>query len=162
EYPPRTERNVRDSDGTLVLTCGEPDRGTVLTIRLADRHGKPCLVLDLDDGPAPVEILTWADANEGRGLNVAGPRERSRPGVGAWPRGRPGAGGRSFVHCRGLDIRSSVRRRRPRSRPGAHAVQAGTTPNGTVVGCVVAGPGPPVDPTRQCGRLAAVARPEAR
>ena len=47
-YPQRTEWNVRDSDGTLVLTHGEPDRGTALTIRLAQQKKKPCLVVDLD------------------------------------------------------------------------------------------------------------------
>src|SRR5438876_1977372 len=34
-YPQRTEWNVRDSDGTLILAEGEPDRGTVLTRELA-------------------------------------------------------------------------------------------------------------------------------
>src|SRR5436305_1193025 len=31
-YPVRTRWNVRDSDGTLILTRGRPDRGTALTI----------------------------------------------------------------------------------------------------------------------------------
>src|SRR5438309_6802555 len=43
-YPPRTEMNVRDSDGTLILTNGRPDRGTALTVNLAKRYEKPCLV----------------------------------------------------------------------------------------------------------------------
>src|SRR5947209_17179443 len=46
-YPQRTEWNVRDSDGTLILTRGEPDRGTALTARLANTQNKPCLVIDL-------------------------------------------------------------------------------------------------------------------
>src|SRR5207248_6603939 len=33
-YPARTARNVREADGTLILTRGEPDRGTALTARL--------------------------------------------------------------------------------------------------------------------------------
>src|SRR5437870_10377236 len=41
-YPPRTARNVRDSDGTVILTRGQPDRGTALTIELAERYRKPC------------------------------------------------------------------------------------------------------------------------
>src|SRR5947209_13063019 len=40
-YPQRTRWNVRDSDGTLILTRGQPDRGTALTIKLAQRLGKP-------------------------------------------------------------------------------------------------------------------------
>src|SRR4051794_16307480 len=47
EYPERTEWNVRDSDGTLILTRGTPDRGTALTQRLANRHRKPLFVVDL-------------------------------------------------------------------------------------------------------------------
>ena len=47
QYAQRTEWNIRDSDGTLVLTFGPPTGGTALTVRLADRLGKRCLVLDL-------------------------------------------------------------------------------------------------------------------
>ena len=80
-YPQRTEWNVRDSDGTLVLTCGEPDRGTALTVDLAARHRKPCLVVDLA-GPADVEsVRAWAESHRVRVLNVAGPRETSKPGI---------------------------------------------------------------------------------
>jgi hypothetical protein len=80
-YPQRTEWNVRDSDGTLVLTAGEADRGTALTIELAKRYKKPCLVLDLDDRPDPATVGTWAERHGVRELNVAGPRESSRPRI---------------------------------------------------------------------------------
>jgi hypothetical protein len=80
-YPQRTEWNVRDSDGTLVLARGEPDRGTALTIGLAGRHSKPCLVLDLGKAPKPAEVRTWAELHGVRILNIAGPRESSRPGI---------------------------------------------------------------------------------
>src|SRR2546429_554237 len=45
-YPVRTRWNVRDSDGTLILTRGRPDRGTALTRDLAERMGKPLLTVD--------------------------------------------------------------------------------------------------------------------
>jgi hypothetical protein len=80
-YPQRTEWNVRDSDGTLVLTHGEPDRGTALTIELADKRGKPCLVLDLAGDPDPEKLFDWIEANNIKALNVAGPRASSRPGI---------------------------------------------------------------------------------
>lgn len=51
EYAQRTEWNVRDSDGTLVLTRGQPTGGTALTIELAERLGKPYLVVDLESEP---------------------------------------------------------------------------------------------------------------
>src|SRR6266852_5932705 len=50
-YPQRTEWNVRDSDGTLVLTLGRPDGGTALTIELARRLPKPFLAVNLKKSP---------------------------------------------------------------------------------------------------------------
>lgn len=81
DYPQRTEWNVRDSDGTLVLTRGRPSGGTALTIALARRHGRPVLVLDLAQGPNPAEVRVWAEAAEISVLNVAGPRESQQPGI---------------------------------------------------------------------------------
>jgi hypothetical protein len=80
----RTEWNVRDSDGTLVLTRGEPTEGTALTIAIAKRLRKPCLVLDLLDlheQPAESAVWTWADQHNVRILNVAGPRESKCLGI---------------------------------------------------------------------------------
>jgi hypothetical protein len=80
-YPARTARNVRDSDGTLVLMRGQPDRGTALTIGLARRHGKPCHVADLSGSPDAEAVRRWAAAAGIGVLNVAGPRESSQPGI---------------------------------------------------------------------------------
>jgi hypothetical protein len=80
-YPQRTEWNVRDSDGTLVLTRGEPDRGTVLTIELARKQRKPHLVVDLASAADPAAVRAWLEDNMIRVLNVAGPRETSSPGI---------------------------------------------------------------------------------
>src|SRR5207247_1854205 len=61
-YPQRTEWNVRDTDGTLVLTLGKPDRGTALTVRLERSKKKPCLVIDLG-GNVDVDVIRdWAVA----------------------------------------------------------------------------------------------------
>jgi hypothetical protein len=81
DYPERTEWNVRDSDGTLVLTRGRPSGGTALTIALARRRGRPVLVLDLEQGPDPGEVRRWAETSEVAVLNVAGPRESQQPGI---------------------------------------------------------------------------------
>lgn len=77
----RTEWNVRDSDGTFVLTSGDPTGGTALTIRFTDRHHKPCLVLNLDEHPPPRVFRTWLDQHHIRDLNIAGPRESTSPGI---------------------------------------------------------------------------------
>jgi hypothetical protein len=71
-YPARTALNVREADGTLILTRGEPDRGTALTARLAEQSGKPHLTLDLTQRPEPKQVLAWATAHGVRVLNVAG------------------------------------------------------------------------------------------
>lgn len=81
EYIERTEWNVRDSDGTLVLTKGQPTEGTAYTIELAKKVGKPCLVLDLNDGPSESAVMVWANDYKVRVLNVAGPRESKCPGI---------------------------------------------------------------------------------
>jgi hypothetical protein len=79
-YPQRTEWNVRDSDGTLILTLGQRDRGTELTERLAVKYRKPCLVVDLAGADVDA-IRRWIEENHVGVLNVAGPRESSSPGI---------------------------------------------------------------------------------
>jgi hypothetical protein len=81
-YPQRTEWNVRDSDGTLVLHAGRPRGGTALTLRLLGRKRKPVLRVDLDESPDPRAVAEWIASERIRVLNVAGPRESECPGVG--------------------------------------------------------------------------------
>ncbi len=81
DYAQRTEWNVRDSDGTLVLTRGQPTEGTAFTIEVATRLGRPCLVLDLAEQPNPSVVHDWANAQGIKILNVAGPRESKCPGI---------------------------------------------------------------------------------
>ena len=76
----RTERNVTDSDGTLVLTCGVPKDGTGFTKECALRHGKPVLEIDLESPIPSGELTAWIGRNGIATLNVAGPRESHRPG----------------------------------------------------------------------------------
>jgi len=83
DYPVRTEQNVVDSDATLILCCGRPAGGTELTWRLAERHAKPCLVVDLDLPLDPLAIRRWIAENRVRVLNIAGPRESQSPGIAA-------------------------------------------------------------------------------
>lgn len=81
DYKQRTEWNVRDSDGTLILTHGTPSGGTALTVRFAEALGKPCLVLDLDAAPSAQDVTQWVETNAIEVLNIAGPRESGRPGI---------------------------------------------------------------------------------
>jgi len=83
DYAVRTDLNVLDSDATLILCCGTPSGGTELTRQLALAHRKPHLVVDLDETYQLDRIRSWLRANGVKVLNVAGPRESQKPGIGA-------------------------------------------------------------------------------
>ncbi len=82
----RTEWNVRDSDGTLIVTLARRmTGGTLLTAGLARRLAKPLLHLAKADSPAAGQaesLSQFIGQHEIRVLNVAGPRESGEPGVG--------------------------------------------------------------------------------
>ncbi len=80
----RTERNVRDSHATLLLTSGPPTGGSRETLQYARRYQRPCLTADLDrpDQALLPEIMTWLDSLPPQPvLNVAGSRESKDPGI---------------------------------------------------------------------------------
>lgn len=81
DYAERTRRNVIDSDGTLILAIGALQGGTLLTAQLAEKSGKPCLVVDLASPPEPGKVDSWIRENQISVLNVAGPRESQHPGI---------------------------------------------------------------------------------
>lgn len=77
----RTRRNVRDSDGTLIVAEGDLRGGTALTRRCAERLGRPLLVVS---GALPGDVAAatrWVLDHRIETLNVAGPRASQ------WPRG---------------------------------------------------------------------------
>jgi len=80
-YPERTELNVKAGDGTLILIADKADRGTQLTIDLCKRHNKPCLVVNLNDEKAHVDVISWLEKNNILVLNIAGNRESISPGI---------------------------------------------------------------------------------
>ena len=76
-YGERTEANVRDSDGTLILHLGNISGGTQLTAECCRKLGKPCLSLNLKSVDKEVqvkELLEFMESEKIRELNVAGPR----------------------------------------------------------------------------------------
>ena len=82
EYRFRTERNILDSDGTLVLHRLPIHGGTALTIQLAKKHRRPICVIDLNQKLLPHYIESWLAEHQMMVLNVAGPRESTDPGIG--------------------------------------------------------------------------------
>jgi hypothetical protein len=81
DYPVRTERNVLEGDATLIFYRGQLSGGTLLTLRLAEEHGRPYLAVDLDSLIPPGEIRKWFKEHDVKVLNVAGPRESQSPGI---------------------------------------------------------------------------------
>lgn len=89
-YAIRTEKNVVQSDGTLILFRNVITRGTGLTVKFAKRHQRPYLCIDLAEIPdtdadateaASQEILGWLTKENINVLNVAGPRESTTPNI---------------------------------------------------------------------------------
>jgi hypothetical protein len=81
-YPKRTEQNVIDSNGTLILTHGKLTGGSKLTQEYAHKHHKPCLHVDLNKHQgedALYAVINWVKENEIEVLNVAGSRASKDP-----------------------------------------------------------------------------------
>ncbi len=81
DYRVRTEKNVIESDGTLILTIGQVSGGTAYTIKMAKRNERPCLLVQLDEEPHFEMVIDWLVTNNIKILNVAGPRESKAPGI---------------------------------------------------------------------------------
>ena len=84
DYVQRTEWNVRDSDGTVVLSIAAVlTGGSKRTVELARKHEKPCLHLSAtSDGDKAAGLLREFIRQHGiKVLNVAGPRGSQAPGV---------------------------------------------------------------------------------
>ena len=82
DYSVRTEWNVRDSDGTLILYDTALEGGTLLTLELAKQLEKSHRVIQLKETDRLVSpLIEWILDNQIRVLNVAGPRESNSPGI---------------------------------------------------------------------------------
>jgi hypothetical protein len=81
-YWVRTERNVIDSDGTLIVHRGPLRGGTAFTQRMAIKHAKPLYLIDTRQPVATAAIHDWIRQHGIQVLNCAGPRESSAPGIG--------------------------------------------------------------------------------
>jgi len=83
-YPVRTEKNVADADGTLIVSYGPLRGGSLLTFKIARDTRKPCLHIDFngdDIFSAERKVTVWVDQHSIKILNVAGPRASSDPKI---------------------------------------------------------------------------------
>lgn len=84
KYRDRTEKNILESNGTLIISFGSLTGGSALTEALAIRHNRPCLHLDLeliDQPQAVTTVQKWLLEHQIDILNVAGPRASGEPRV---------------------------------------------------------------------------------
>lgn len=90
DYLQRTEWNVRDSDGTVILTLGASlNGGSLKTMNYVHDHQKPGLHLSsakLELAEAARTLLDFIEQHDIKTLNVAGPRESKEPGIHDWTR----------------------------------------------------------------------------
>jgi hypothetical protein len=85
EYDERTEKNVLDSDATLIVAREkELSGGTAFTKVCAEQHNRSLLVVVEADGASQGGAILgkFLKQNRVRTLNVAGPRESQAPGLG--------------------------------------------------------------------------------
>jgi hypothetical protein len=83
-YSARTEQNVVDADGTLILSHGQLTGNSALTERLAKKHGRPYLHIDLNKTnafKAAQGINQWIQESGIKILNIAGPRASEDPEI---------------------------------------------------------------------------------
>ena len=76
-YASRTEQNVIDSSGTVIISHGPLTEGSEYTRQMAIKHHRPWLHIDLNKTPAfksATLISSWINKNSIEILNVAGPR----------------------------------------------------------------------------------------
>lgn len=83
DWSARTEANVRDSDGTMIISRGPLTGGSKYTREAARRLGRPWLHVDLERSrSAELDAARdWIAANGIEVLNVAGPRASKDPGI---------------------------------------------------------------------------------
>jgi hypothetical protein len=83
-YNKRTEQNVIDSHGTLIISHGKLTGGSEYTRDMVLHHGRPWLHIDLNNTEsfqAAKKIKSWLAEHKIEVLNVAGPRASKDPSI---------------------------------------------------------------------------------
>lgn len=83
-YSKRTEQNVLDADGTVIVSHGFLTGGSALTREFAIQHHKHWIHIDLNElslQDAAEKLSSWLMETELTVLNVAGPKAGKDPGI---------------------------------------------------------------------------------
>ena len=82
DYPERTEKNILNSDGTVIFTVAPKlGRGSRLTAKLAQRHGKPCVHIHSGTPHPALLLASFIQQHRISRLNIAGSRASKEPDV---------------------------------------------------------------------------------
>jgi hypothetical protein len=82
-YPERTEMNLLEADGTLIVFRDRLDKGTKLTADLCEKYRKPYMLLSIEVFNESVKrgFVCWLADYRILTLNVAGNRESASTGI---------------------------------------------------------------------------------
>lgn len=81
-YAGRTEKNVKDSDGTIRIAEDFSSSGEKCTLAAIKWFNKPHLDIDIKNPKEKEEVLSWIKENNIKTLNIAGNSEKTSPGIG--------------------------------------------------------------------------------
>jgi len=81
KYPPRTIKNVIDSDGTIRFASNFNSAGERCTLKAIHMKGKPYFDVNVVNFPEHKEVVKWIKENNIKVLNIAGNSEKSSPGI---------------------------------------------------------------------------------
>jgi Circularly permutated YpsA SLOG family len=84
DYKERTKQNIKDSQGTVIISRGKLNGGSRLTQVYAKSIGKPNCYIDLlkcEEFEAAIILKSFIEKNKIQILNVAGPRLSNHPGI---------------------------------------------------------------------------------
>lgn len=82
-YRPRTLKNIKDSDGTLIIASNMNSPGCLLTYHGCLQYNKPVLKIQIANGEIPELNLIidciqhWLSDNQIKTLNIAGNRDKN-------------------------------------------------------------------------------------
>jgi hypothetical protein len=82
DYPQRTEKNILNSEGTVIFTVApKMGRGSRLTAKLAQRHRKPCIHIHSGTPQPGLLLANFMEQHRVYRLNVAGSRASKEPDI---------------------------------------------------------------------------------
>ena len=84
DYTEQTVKNVLESDGTLLLSHGKLTGDSELPRKLAQKHNKSCMHIDLNEKPIFLiasDVHKWAQENAIEVLHVSGPSASEDPDI---------------------------------------------------------------------------------